>query len=258
MGYKTVVMYTEIGCFMICVFGWILVCSTMPTEIWTWSEVSSIVLTTSNYFSNLWKDCVSDSTGVSNCKGIPSMLALNWDIHMCRALIIISIILALFGSILILIGMKCTKIGGSEITNAKITFAGGMNYLIGGMSSMVAFSYYGNKIRLDFHNSASVDQKFEIGVGVFIGWGGSTLLVAGGLVCSILAGREACGSSSERYPAYQYPDYTFVPSKKSLMSLALTGINVNKNSRSPTRSITSSSISTISSTTKTMATNTYV
>lgn len=72
-------MYMEIGCFVVCVSGWILVCSTMPTEIWTWSEVDSIVLTTSNYFSNLWKDCISDSTGVSDCKGIPSMLALNCE-----------------------------------------------------------------------------------------------------------------------------------------------------------------------------------
>ncbi|XP_061579417.1 claudin-10-like [Cololabis saira] len=257
MGYRTAVMYMEIGCFVVCVTGWILVCSTMPTEIWTWSEVGSIVLTTSNYFSNLWKDCISDSTGVSDCKGIPSLLALNWDIHMCRALIIICIILAFFGSILILVGMKCTKIGGSEITNAKITFAGGMNYLIGGMSSMVAFSYYGNKIRAEFQDSAYVEQKFEIGVGVFIGWGGSTLLVAGGLVCSILAGREACSSSPETYPAYQYPDYTYVPPKTSLMSSAPSEISGSKNSRSSGRSIPSSR-STISSNTNTTATNTYV
>lgn len=51
---------------------------------------------------------------------------------MCRALIIIGIILSFFGSILVLIGMKCTKIGGSELANARVTFAGGMNYLIGG------------------------------------------------------------------------------------------------------------------------------
>lgn len=76
MKYRTVIMYSEIGCFVVCVCGWILVCSTMPTEQWTWSEVESIVLTTSNYFSNLWKDCISDSTGVSDCKGFPSMLAL--------------------------------------------------------------------------------------------------------------------------------------------------------------------------------------
>uniref|UniRef100_A0A3Q3XP64 Claudin n=1 Tax=Mola mola TaxID=94237 RepID=A0A3Q3XP64_MOLML len=152
----------EIGCFVVCVSGWILVCSTMPTEIWTWSEVDSIVLTTSNYFSNLWKDCISDSTGVSDCKGIPSMLALNWDIHMCRALIITSIILSFFGSILVLVGMKCTKIGGTEISNARVTFAGGMNYFIGGMCSMIAFSYYGNKIRAEFQDPNYRAQNWRL------------------------------------------------------------------------------------------------
>ncbi|CAL8268142.1 unnamed protein product [Lota lota] len=205
---RTAVMYTEIGCFVVCVFGWILVCSTMPTEIWTWSEVDSLVLTTSNYFSNLWKDCISDSTGVSDCKGIPSLLALNWDIHMCRALIIISIILAFFGSVLILVGMKCTKIGGTELVNARITFAAGMNYLVSGLCSMVAFSYYGNKIRAEFQDPNFRAQKFEIGVGVFIGWGGSTLLVVGGLLISVFAGREGCQSSSKRkgVPNYIVPE----------------------------------------------------
>lgn len=63
---------------------------------------------------------------------------LSWigDIHMCRALIIIAIILSFFGSILVLVGMKCTKIGGTEIANARVTFAGGMNYLIGGTKKL--------------------------------------------------------------------------------------------------------------------------
>lgn len=251
-------MYMEIGCFVVCVAGWILVCSTMPTEIWTWSEVDSIVLTTSNYFSNLWKDCISDSTGVSDCKGIPSMLALNWDIHMCRALIIISIILSFFGSVLVLVGMKCTKLGGTEIVNARVTFAGGMNYLIGGMCSMVAFSYYGNKIRAEFQDPLFRAQKFEIGVGVFIGWGGSTLLVVGGLIYSIFAGREGFHSSSKRFPAYQLPDaYTVAPTKKSIVSSARTYISESRKSRTTTDS-TVSSISEITATTRTSATNRYV
>ncbi|XP_073329419.1 claudin-10 [Pagrus major] len=261
MSYRTVVMYMEIGCFVVCVSGWILVCSTMPTEIWTWSEVDSIVLTTSNYFSNLWKDCISDSTGVSDCKGIPSMLALNWDIHMCRALIIIAIILSFFGSVLVLVGMKCTKIGGSELANARVTFAGGMNYLIGGMCSMVSFSYYGNKIRAEFQDPLFKAQKFEIGVGVFIGWGGSTLLVVGGLIYSIFAGREGFHSSSKRFPTYQLPDaYTVVPTKKSIASSASTNSEASKGTRSSRTSSGSrvSSISGITSSTKTSATNAYV
>lgn len=76
MKYRTLVMYMEIGCFVSCLCGWILVCSTLPTEYWTFSEVGSVVLTTSNYFSNLWRDCISDTTGVSDCKDYPSMLAL--------------------------------------------------------------------------------------------------------------------------------------------------------------------------------------
>lgn len=257
MGYRTVVMYTEIGCFVVCVAGWILVCSTQPTEIWTWSEVGSIVLTTSNYFSNLWKDCISDSTGVSDCKGIPSMLALSWDIHMCRALIITCIVLSFFGSILVLVGMKCTKIGGSEITNAKVTFAGGMNYLIGGMCSMVSFSYYGHTINSRFQDSNYNEQKFELGVGLFIGWGGSTLLIAGGLIYSILAGREAFNSRPEKYTPKEYPGYTFVPSRKSYASSARTEITGTRISRSSTES-RNSSISTISSTTRKTGSNVYV
>lgn len=59
---------------------------------------------------------------------------------MCRALIIIAIILSFFGSILVLVGMKCTKIGGTETVNARVTFAGGMNYLIGGTGSLLKSS----------------------------------------------------------------------------------------------------------------------
>lgn len=107
---------------------------------------------------------------------------------MCRALIIIAIILSFFGSVLVLVGMKCTKVGGSEIANARVTFAGGMNYLIGGetlqlferchiemdcmitlelnvcivsgICSMVAFSYYGYKIVSEFKDPNYKEQKY--------------------------------------------------------------------------------------------------
>uniref|UniRef100_A0A8C7R0T9 Claudin n=1 Tax=Oncorhynchus mykiss TaxID=8022 RepID=A0A8C7R0T9_ONCMY len=127
----------------------------MEIEYWTWSEVGSVVLTTSNYFSNLWKDCVSDSTEVSDCKEYPSMLGLPgmfWSA--IRALSICSVILGFFAGVLTLIGLKCTKIGGSELANARVTFAGGITYLASG--------------------------KICLWTAVFIGWGGSLLLITGG------------------------------------------------------------------------------
>lgn len=168
MKYRTVVMYMEIGCFVSCLCGWILVCSTLPTEYWTFSEVGSIVLTTSNYYSNLWRDCISDTTGVSDCKDYPSMLALpgrkqgkyqqilqvfisnitfevySWIkncfpsvfLHACRALAVCAVITGFFGGVLTLIGMKCTKIGGSEIANSRVTFAGAVTYLVSGRTHL--------------------------------------------------------------------------------------------------------------------------
>ncbi|XP_048825380.1 claudin-10 [Brienomyrus brachyistius] len=196
MKYRVVMMYTEISCFVVCIVGWILVCSTMPTEYWNYSTVEGIVLTTANYFSNLWKDCISDSTGVSDCKEFPSLLGLEMYVHACRALVIISIILGFFGNVLALVGMKCTKIGGSDLANARVTFAAGMNYLISGLSGMGGFSYYGNKIREEYSDPNFKAQKFEIGAAVFIGWGGSSLLITGGLIYSIFAGKEGLCSSS--------------------------------------------------------------
>uniref|UniRef100_A0A8C9WYG4 Claudin n=1 Tax=Sander lucioperca TaxID=283035 RepID=A0A8C9WYG4_SANLU len=230
MSYRTVVMYVEIGCFVVCVSGWILVCSTMPIDIWTWSQIESRVLTTSHYFSNLWKDCVSDSTGVTDCKNIPSLLALNWDIHMCRALIIISIILAFFGSVSGLSGNETNLCWGNELPYR----------------------------RAEFQDPNYKAQKFEIGVGVFIGWGGSSLLVVGGLIYNIFAGRDGFHSSSKRFPEYQFPDaYRVVPTKKSIQLLAHTEISESRKPRTTSGS-RGSSISGITTTTNSSAINAYV
>ncbi|XP_044044193.1 claudin-10 [Siniperca chuatsi] len=196
MKYRKVVMYMEIGCFVSCLCGWILVCSTLPTEYWTFSEVGSVVLTTSNYYSNLWKDCISDTTGVSDCKEYPSMLALPAFLHACRALAVCAVITGFFGGVLTLIGMKCTKIGGSDIANARVTFAGSITYLVSGFCGMITYSWWANKVIREFLDPNFMDQKYELGAAIFIGWGGSILLLSGGTVLTYFSGKEGLPSSS--------------------------------------------------------------
>ncbi|XP_058509381.1 claudin-10 [Solea solea] len=200
MEYRTVVMYVEIGCFVSCLCGWILVCSTLPTEYWTFSEVGSIVLTTSNYYSNLWMDCISDTTGVSDCKYYPSMLALPVFLHACRALAVSSVATGFFGGVLTLIGMKCTKIGGSELANSRVTFAGALTFLVSGTCGMITYSWWANKVVREFLDPHFRAQKFEIGAAVFVGWGGSVLLVSGSSVLTYFSGKEGLPSSSSRRP----------------------------------------------------------
>lgn len=70
-------MVTEIVAFVLTTSGWVLVSSTLPTDYWKVSSLDGSVITTATFWANLWKACVTDSTGVSNCKDFPSMLALD-------------------------------------------------------------------------------------------------------------------------------------------------------------------------------------
>lgn len=67
----------EIIAFTVSISGWLLVSSTVPTDYWKVSTNDGTVITTATFWANLWKTCVTDSTGVSSCKDFPSMLALD-------------------------------------------------------------------------------------------------------------------------------------------------------------------------------------
>nr|XP_061829644.1 claudin-10-like isoform X2 [Nerophis lumbriciformis] len=152
-------MATEIAAFLLAVCGWILVSSTLPSDYWKVSSVDGTVITTATFWSNLWKTCVTDSTGVSNCKDFPSMLALDAYIQVCRGLMIAAVCLGFFGATLALLGMKCTKVGGSETTKARLAFLAGCHYLLSGLCCMSACSIYAHRVTSDFFDPLFVAQK---------------------------------------------------------------------------------------------------
>ncbi|XP_078400965.1 claudin-10-like [Cetorhinus maximus] len=175
-------MTIEIVAFMLSVSGFILVSSTLPTDYWKVSSIDGTVITTATFWANLWKTCVTDSTGVSNCKDFPSMLALDAYIQVCRGLMITAVCLGFFGCIFSLVGMKCTKIGGSEKIKGKITICAGMLFIFSGLASVIAFSWYANRITAEFYDPMIVEQKYELGAALFIGWAGSSLSILGGAI----------------------------------------------------------------------------
>ncbi|XP_056606889.1 claudin-10-like [Triplophysa dalaica] len=184
-------MYIEMGCFVSCLCGWILICSTMATEYWIVSESAEVVLNAGMYYSNLWMDCLADSTGVSDCRYFPSMMNLSVFLHVSRALAVVSVILGFWAAVLALIGMKCTKIGGSELINARVTFAAALTYMLSGFCGMIVYSWWGEKTRVEFLDPYFLEIKSELGAGLFIGWGGSCLIICGSAVMCYFSGRES-------------------------------------------------------------------
>ncbi|NXY43526.1 CLD10 protein, partial [Ceuthmochares aereus] len=172
----------EIIAFLLTISGWVLVSSTLPTDYWKVSTIDGTVITTATFWANLWKTCVTDSTGVSNCKDFPSMLALDGYIQACRGLMISAVCLGFFGAVFGLVGMKCTKVGGSDQTKAKIACLAGLIFILSGLCSMTSCSLYANRITSEFFDPSFVAQKYELGAALFIGWAGASLCIIGGSI----------------------------------------------------------------------------
>ncbi|KAM9487278.1 claudin-10 isoform 1-T1 [Clarias gariepinus] len=209
-------MVTEIAAFLIAKSGWVLVSSTLPTDYWKVSSNDGTVITTATFWCNLWKTCVTDSTGVSNCKDFPSMLALDGYIQVCRGLMISAVCLGFFATACALVGMKCTKIGGSDQVKARIACFSGLQYFIGGLCSLTACSLYAHRIMAEFFDPLFVEQKFELGAALFIGWAGSALCILGGIVffLSLFDGVSKSPSNADkRRRVYSATTYVSSPEK---------------------------------------------
>uniref|UniRef100_A0A8C3I4R8 Claudin-15 n=1 Tax=Chrysemys picta bellii TaxID=8478 RepID=A0A8C3I4R8_CHRPI len=120
-------------------------------------------------------------------------------IQACRALMIISIVLGLLATVLSLFGLKCTQVGMSnENTKVKISVTGGAIFILAGLSSMVAVSWYAARITAQFFDPLYGGTKYELGDALYLGWAGSILSMLGGifLTCSCKGGKR--GKHSDR------------------------------------------------------------
>ncbi|XP_053297792.1 claudin-15 [Pleuronectes platessa] len=167
--------------------GWLMVGVALPNRYWKVSSVDGNVITTSTIYENLWMSCATDSTGVHNCRDFPSLLALNGYIQASRALMIAAIVFGTFGLAATLTGMKCSKIGGENyILKGRIAAIGGVFFLLQGLSTMIAISWYAANITQEFFDQFYPGTKYEIGEGLYIGWSSATLAICGGscLLCA--------------------------------------------------------------------------
>ncbi|XP_064576628.1 claudin-19-like [Zonotrichia leucophrys gambelii] len=149
----------------------------------------------------LWMDCAATAVGSVQCKKFLYMLSSDPHIQACRALMITSILLGFLAAVLTLLGMKCTNIGLSdEDGKMKFTVTGGFLFVLGGLCSMVAISWYAAMVTAQFFDQLYAGTKYELGEGLYLGWTGSVLYILGGilLTCSC-RGKEKQNYSPKKY-----------------------------------------------------------
>ncbi|KAM9331795.1 claudin-15b [Pholidichthys leucotaenia] len=193
----------EVVAFFLGFLAWIMVGVSLPNRYWRESTVEGNVITTSTIYENLWMSCATDSTGVHNCRDFPSLLALPGFIQAARALMIASIVFGTFGLVATLVGMQCSKVGGENyVLKGRFAAVGGVFFLLQGLCTMIAVSWYAASITQEFFNELYLGTKYEIGEGLYIGWASATLAICGGS-CLLFACKTKTDNEKISYPYQQ-------------------------------------------------------
>ncbi|XP_017558561.2 claudin-10 isoform X1 [Pygocentrus nattereri] len=173
--------------------------ATVSNEWKTTSRASSVI-TATWVFQGLWMNCAGNAIGAVHCRQHHTIFKLEGYIQVCRGLMISAVCLGFFATAFALVGMKCTKIGGSDKVKARIACLAGLQFFISGLCSLTACSLYAHRITSEFFDPMFVAQKYELGAALFIGWGGSALCILGGMVffLSLSDGMSKSSSHADR------------------------------------------------------------
>ncbi|XP_010864996.1 claudin 15-like b isoform X2 [Esox lucius] len=179
-------MAMELTGFLLCLASWLLTGSSLANDYWKISSVSGSVIISTRQYQNLFRSCAENSGGIRSCKDFESLLALPAYIQACRALMIIALLLGLVSIIVSVLGLKCTKIGRtSEQAKGKIVLTGGSLFILSGLSTLSAVSWYAAQVVREFHDPFFAGVRFELGAGLYMGWGAAFLAILGGaMLCS--------------------------------------------------------------------------
>ncbi|XP_051750433.1 claudin-15b [Ctenopharyngodon idella] len=197
----------------------------LHSHYWKVSSNDGSVIVTSNIYENLWMSCADDSTGTFNCWDFQSMLALPGYIQACRALMITSIVLGTFGLMATLVGMQCSKIGGENyIMKGRIVGAGGVFFILQGLCTMIAVSWYAFNITQEFFDPLYQGIKYEIGEGLYIGWSSATMALCGGSCLLFSCG--LCNPEEKKSHPQNIRSYSYQPQSNNMVQTASTTSNV--------------------------------
>ncbi|XP_048374156.1 claudin-7 [Sphaerodactylus townsendi] len=190
--------------FALALLGWVATLAATVMPQWQISSYAGDnIITAVAIYQGLWMSCAWQSTGQIQCKVYDSVLSLKASLQATRALMVVSIVLGAVAMGVAVMGMKCTRCGGdNKVVKARIAMTGGIVFLVAGLASLIACSWYGNQIVTDFYNPLTpVNTKYEFGAAIFIGWAGAALVIFGGaLLCCSCPGKSGGSSYGRQYP----------------------------------------------------------
>ncbi|XP_034043113.1 claudin-10 isoform X2 [Thalassophryne amazonica] len=136
--------------FLISTLGWLFVLCTIAMDYWRIYQIGgqggSFIIKVAWYWSNLWKDCFTDSTAVTNCRNYPVLWSVAPFIQAVRGLLMCGLAWGSFAAVFCFLRMECTVIGGAKKTKDKLLLTGAACHFAGGISDIAGYCLYINRI----------------------------------------------------------------------------------------------------------------
>ncbi|XP_034043112.1 claudin-10 isoform X1 [Thalassophryne amazonica] len=174
--------------FLISTLGWLFVLCTIAMDYWRIYQIGgqggSFIIKVAWYWSNLWKDCFTDSTAVTNCRNYPVLWSVAPFIQAVRGLLMCGLAWGSFAAVFCFLRMECTVIGGAKKTKDKLLLTGAACHFAGGISDIAGYCLYINRIAgtsLALTVGPGV-LRYDVGPPIFLGLVGCFFIFLGAIL----------------------------------------------------------------------------
>ncbi|XP_030578845.1 claudin-18-like [Archocentrus centrarchus] len=184
---------------------------------WATQDLFDNVVTAVYSYSGLWRSCVQQSSGFTECRPYFTILGLPALLQAVRALMIVGIVLGAIGLLIAIFSLKCLKMGNMEDNlKATMTLSAGIMLLLAGVCGIAGVSAFANLIVQSFQFTTyasgfsntggltgTLTPRYTFGPALFVGWiGGAILFIGGILMC--LACRGMTPEKNQGYDGMAY------------------------------------------------------
>ncbi|KAM9315891.1 claudin-18 [Gastrophryne carolinensis] len=171
---------------------------------WATQDLYDNPVTATFQYQGLWRSCVRQSSGFTECRPYFTILGLPAMFQACRALMIVGIVLGAIGLIISIFALKCIRIGAMEdAAKANITLTSGIMFIVAGLCAIIGVSVFANMLVTNFWMSTSymytggaisgmggmgglqtLQTRYTFGSALFVGWvAGGIALLGGVMMC---------------------------------------------------------------------------
>ncbi|KAF7655860.1 hypothetical protein LDENG_00048890 [Lucifuga dentata] len=191
---------------------------------WATQDLFDNPVTAVYTYSGLWRSCVRQSSGFTECRPYFTILGLPALLQAVRALMIVGIVLGAIGCLIAIFALKCLKMGNMEDNiKATMTLTAGILFVLAGVCGIAGVSAFANLIVQSFRFTTYAEgglsiygggggiggltggltPRYTFGPALFVGWIGAAILVIGGILMCV-ACRGMVPEKEKRYDGMAY------------------------------------------------------